>query len=313
MANWLRENPYFVIIDEGNKVTGIFTRRDLRNNPDALQVIDCNIQKPMVGPQQLILEAFEIMQENHLVHLPVYDGTDFLGVISLRKITARLAELLSEGNRHFHQVVHDLRTPLVNLQLLARMLKDRKRIFKIEETLDHLLSSSQHALDILDDLMYVEKSQNKPLKREATDMSRFFKQCIDGQLGFSLSKDIKIILNLSNQRMIKNIDRHELKRAIQNVIANAIKFSYPNTVIEISSRVDGLDVVLEVVDHGMGIPEALQPDVFKKFSPAGRQGTNGEFTTGLGLYFSKECIEEHGGEISFKSIEGEGTEFYIRL
>lgn len=105
----------------------------------------------------------------------------------------------------------------------------------------------------------------------------------------------------------------QLKRAIQNVISNAIKFSYPNSTIKMSSKIEGGQIILKVLDAGIGIPEKYQNDIFEKFTAAGRVGTNGEPSTGLGLCFSKQCIEQHGGQIYFKSAEGKGTKFYIRL
>ncbi|WP_460693011.1 sensor histidine kinase [Mucilaginibacter puniceus] len=115
------------------------------------------------------------------------------------------------------------------------------------------------------------------------------------------------------EEVIKEIDRNQVKRAVQNVISNAIKFSYPHTTIKVSSKLKGEKLVLKIVDAGIGIPLPLQSEVFKKFTSAQREGTNGETSTGLGLCFTKQCLEHHNGSIWFKSIEGTGTKFYISL
>ncbi|HEY8660181.1 MAG TPA: HAMP domain-containing sensor histidine kinase [Hanamia sp.] len=96
-------------------------------------------------------------------------------------------------------------------------------------------------------------------------------------------------------------------------IALRITRSYPQSTIKVSSKMDGGNLILKIVDGGIGIPIKLQPEIFKKFTIAQRGGTNGEASTGLGLYFSKQCIEQHDGSIYFKSEAGKGTKFYIVL
>jgi len=122
-----------------------------------------------------------------------------------------------------------------------------------------------------------------------------------------------MVTDFSKQKFTKEIDRGQIKRAVQNVISNAIKFSYPNSTIKISTKSEGERLILKVVDSGIGIPEAYHDEIFTKFTPAGRIGTNGEPSTGLGLCFTKQCLEQHDGTIYFKSIEGKGSKFYISL
>jgi signal transduction histidine kinase len=75
----------------------------------------------------------------------------------------------------------------------------------------------------------------------------------------------------------------------------------------------GEDLAVRVRDEGIGIPEALQDEMFGKSSITGRQGLRGEKSTGVGLYIVKKIIELHSGDISFISIENEGTEFIVKL
>ena len=72
-------------------------------------------------------------------------------------------------------------------------------------------------------------------------------------------------------------------------------------------------VYVEVKDQGVGIPEALKDSLFELAAVAGRQGTGGEETNGLGLLISKEIIEQHGGKIWFESAEGKGSSFFFTL
>lgn len=115
------------------------------------------------------------------------------------------------------------------------------------------------------------------------------------------------------KKVTKSIDRNQIKRAVQNVISNAIKFSYTGSVVKISSMTGGDKLTLKVADKGIGIPKNMQSRIFEKFTPAQRVGTSGEPSTGLGLCFTKQSLEQHDGRISFTSKEGKGTTFLITL
>jgi signal transduction histidine kinase len=311
--NYLNQHEYLAVVDEDLQTTGIVTLKDLNSFPESRKLIDCDIAKPKVSPDQTIYEVFNLMRQTNCDFLPVYEQDNFIGVIAIMTITERFAQALEESKRDYQKVIHDLRNPLSNLHGLINLLDDSI----IDENNIDLINlcnlSCKHAMDILDDLLYVEVDESKPLTKVPTELNSFYKQCIDEQSGLSVLKNINLITNLCDSQVIKEIDRLQIKRAIQNVISNAIKFSYPNSIVKVTSKVDGERLILKVLDTGVGIPEKYQNEVFEKFTSAGRPGTNGEPSTGLGLCFSKQCIEQHDGTIYFKSIEGKGTKFYISL
>ncbi|PAW95179.1 hypothetical protein CKK33_17405 [Mucilaginibacter sp. MD40] len=313
VADILKETPYTAVIDEEDQTIGIITIKDLQANPESLQVIDCNITKPKVSSEQTIIETFNLMKEAKSDFLPVYENDQFVGVISLMSVMEKLVFEVAEMKQHYQKVIHDLRNPIGNLQGLSNILNETLTDKENHDLLKLLNLSCKHALDILDDLLFVEIDENKPLTKISTEMNSFYKQCINEQAGLSLLKQIDIATNLSNDIILKEIDRNAVKRAVQNVISNAIKFSYPHSTVKISSKLEGGNIVLKVLDTGVGIPEKLQSEVFKKFSPAQRAGTSGEPSTGLGLCFAKQCLEQHNGHIYFKSTEGKGTKFYISI
>lgn len=107
------------------------------------------------------------------------------------------------------------------------------------------------------------------------------------------------------------LDPGLLKHVLLNLISNAIKYSPENAPIKVASYVQPNEVFLQVVDQGMGIPEADQKHLFSRFFRAANasniQGT------GLGLYIVKRYIELMNGEIGFTSTEGVGTTFWIKI
>lgn len=310
---WLRDERYLAVQEENSATVGIITILDLLTHPESRAVCDCDFNKTHVQPEQSVFEVFTIMKDSQSDYLPVYDNGTFIGVISLMAITERLVNTLNANQQNYQKAVHDLRNPISNLQGLNNILNISLHDEENKELIHLANLSCRHALDILDDLLFVELDESKPFNKVDTELNHFYGQCINEQLGLSLLKQIKVVTDYTTAEEIHAIDRNQLKRAVQNVFSNAVKFSYPGSVIKIITKISDGKFVLKIVDAGIGIPQKLQSEIFKKFTIAQRAGTNGEASTGLGLCFSKQCIEQHGGTIYFKSKEGQGSKFYISI
>jgi PAS domain S-box-containing protein len=107
------------------------------------------------------------------------------------------------------------------------------------------------------------------------------------------------------------LDPSLFKHVLFNLFSNAIKYSPENTVIHVHTSITSGEVLLRVIDQGMGIPLADQKHLFTRFFRAAN-ATNVQ-GTGLGLYIVKRYVELMNGEIGFVSGEGTGTEFWVRV
>ncbi|MCD9022185.1 sensor histidine kinase [Cohnella silvisoli] len=109
-------------------------------------------------------------------------------------------------------------------------------------------------------------------------------------------------------------DRKKLHRAISNVIDNSLKhMDKKERKLEIGLRVEGEGVEIRISDNGPGIPPDALPFVFERFyraEPSRNSNTGG---SGLGLAIVKQIIEEHGGTVTVKSTQGQGTHIYFKL
>jgi signal transduction histidine kinase len=306
------ENDYLAVLNEELKTVGILTLKDIFHHRSGM-IRDCDILKPHVGPDHGLEDVIQLMKQAGTDHLPVYETTDFKGIVSLLAVAEKLMRTLTESRLNYQKVIHDVRNPISNLKGLVNLLSEEENHAENLDTIKLCDLSCDHALSILEDLLYVETDEVRPLNKQTTEMSAFFRQCINEQKGLGLQKRIVLQNGVSDETIIKNVDRNLIKRAVHNIISNAVKFSHPNSTIKVSSKVEEGKLILKIVDSGVGIPPHLQKEIFTKFSAAQRTGTSGEASTGLGLVFTKQCIERHGGELTFKSIEGRGTKFYIKL
>jgi signal transduction histidine kinase len=308
----LLAHGYVAVQGDDLQIMGIVTIKDFCIN-SAAEISTSSFEKPRIQLGNTIIEVRRLMKASGNDFLPVYDKDEFIGVISIGSITDRLILLFEQTQINYQKAIHDLRNPIANIQGIIKIVSEGVNDEESRQMLELSTQSSKHAMDILEDLLFVETDEHKPLIMQETEMNSFFSDCIKEQSGAAYHKHIALRTEFVEQTIIKSIDRKQFKRAVQNIISNAIKFSSPGSVISISSTVIGDRIRLKIVDAGMGIPGDLHKDIFQKFSTAQRVGTNGEASTGLGLYFTKQCIERHKGFIDFESDEGKGTKFYITI
>ena len=105
-----------------------------------------------------------------------------------------------------------------------------------------------------------------------------------------------------------------LAEAFTNVLANAIKFSYPGGEIEINMEERDGAAVVRIRDYGIGITEEDKGKIFRRFTSAGKTGTAGEHSSGVGLYLSRKIITKNKGYLNvFSDGKGHGSTFTITL
>src|SRR5690606_30109936 len=107
-------------------------------------------------------------------------------------------------------------------------------------------------------------------------------------------------------------DRDRLIQVVINLISNAVKFTEQGTII-VRARQSNGELVVSVVDTGMGIAPADQPKVFERFKQVGETLTDKPKGTGLGLTICREIVEHHGGRIWVESELGRGSTFSFTL
>jgi two-component system, OmpR family, sensor histidine kinase VicK len=151
--------------------------------------------------------------------------------------------------------------------------------------------------------IYVERNRFDVLKKIAVEVARL-KQ-------FHKQKEIKVLTD--KKQLFVTGDDVKFFQVIHNLLSNALKFSDIKGQITVEVIDDDRDFTISISDNGIGIPEFLQPHIFKKNTPAARAGLNGERSVGMGLYIVKKLVELMHGTLSFQSEENKGTTFTLRL
>lgn len=208
-------------------------------------------------------------------------------------------------------VAHDLRNPLNNIEALTRIVIDEIPEHANTE-MQLILSSTRQAKSIIDDLLEIAQNEKAPFQLHNTNINAFMNNiCNNWQK--NLNNERKIIFNAPGQELFAAINHSKLTRVIDNLIGNGLKFSKSETPINIEVSKSDDNCIIRITDFGIGIPSNLQQVLFDQFSKAGRPGLRGEKSIGLGLHISKRIIEQHGGSLTVRSKENEGTTFQIKL
>jgi signal transduction histidine kinase len=236
-------------------------------------------------------------------------------VLIFERIRRHNVQLLALRSELVSVASHELRNPITGIRWAAESLvklTSDERVLKMSKAiLDSAMRLQASTNDILE---LSHASSDRPFNKQKTDISKLVQEVIETQ---SLSAQQKNVSLTFDQYWPKNLivqcDPDQMRRAIHNVISNAIKYTRSNTPVVISYKQDDKHHTLLVTDQGIGIPSAEQNKVFRGFYRASNAAKSNIPGTGLGLYLVKTVFERHGGSVSFVSEENKGTTFMLTL
>lgn len=254
------------------------------------------------------------------VHVDVYRriAGQLSVIIEKSRLYQKLIEVNALKDRFLGIAAHDLRSPLgVGKNFLALFLQGYlgeipDEQLKILRTIDRNLDRMLQMINDLLDISTIESGQLE-LKPQRIDLSLYLQKAVELRRPLAQAKSISLQLELPPELPEVSMDPQRIDQVLDNLVTNAIKFSFAGTQIILSARKTGNFVSIEVKDQGQGIP---QQDLLKLFSDFGKTSvkpTSGEKSTGLGLAIVKRIVEAHEGQVGAESETGKGSTFYFTL
>jgi len=225
----------------------------------------------------------------------------------------REKEMSARRRQFFSMASHELKTPLTSIMTSASILEDYNEGQFAEQRAKHLNrinASSQQLIGIVNDFLASDKIEEGKTEMvfEFFDIKQFALAVIeqmecslkDGQtIRFTHRGDTGMVL-------VKNF----LHNILLNLLSNASKYSGEGQPIELFIEIIDNELILQIKDHGIGIPAEDQPYIFNNFFRA--KNTTGIEGTGLGLHIVKRYMELLNGCVHFTSRKNEGTTFTVR-
>jgi signal transduction histidine kinase len=250
-----------------------------------------------------------------------YDVTD------LRRAEAERLWLDQEGRRvrdvFLGTVAHDLRNPLTTIKGRAQLLRRRAEggetplpasfedsLNAIEATADQMVDQIEELLDVAQ----VQAGQSAPLRSRPTDLVDLIQTVLAAHEDARAGHRLRLVAPAAP--LVGRWDDVRIRRIVENLVSNAIKYSPDGGEVVVEARTERVDehawAVFSVQDHGIGIPASDLPSIFFSFY----RGSNVDAETGgfgLGLAGVHQIVVQHGGQIDVTSEVGVGTTFTVRL
>lgn len=241
---------------------------------------------------------------------------DFGVALENERRLRREAEQAETARAEFLRAVsHELRTPLNAILGFADVLLaeiDGPLTEAQREDLEIVRSAGKHLLDLFTDVIDLSEAATDKLRLEKVRLAvpPLVEEVAREIRGLKRAEALSIIVEPGENVPHVSGDPKRLRQVITNLAANAVKFTREGSVTLRVQGTESGDVIIEVVDTGIGIPEAEQDRVFAEFGQALAAGSGG---SGLGLAIAKRLVELHGGSLQLESVVDEGSRFVVTL
>jgi protein-histidine pros-kinase len=175
------------------------------------------------------------------------------------------------------------------------------------------LKGNQLAINLVNDLLSMTRidSGKWQLQPQPVDLTAVVNELVEEFQPARQEKQLRLTAHLPQAEVKVKADRKLLRIAIKNLVDNAIKYTLSGSVtvaIEVSD-----EIRVEVADTGIGVKEISRPDLFQKFTRSDEAIHASPNGFGIGLYYSRAIIRQHGGDITFKPNSPAGSVFSIHL
>jgi|TARA_R100000005_G_scaffold95973_1_gene79834 two-component system sensor histidine kinase/response regulator len=235
----------------------------------------------------------------------------------LREREVELSRLNQKKDDLVRTVSHDIKNPLTGIIGLVKLMRDSDKISAEEQKqmLSVIEDSGNNLLNLVRDVLDREAkvAESEELDYSEVKVGELLARVISMNKAKAIVKDINLDYSIKPSGFNVLIDQIKIEIVINNLVANALKFTPSGGSISVEVSKEKDVIKFEVRDTGIGIPEKMQHDLFRDPKKSSRLGTSGEVGTGLGLDIVQLYVELHKGKIWVESTLNKGTSFFIEI
>ncbi len=210
-------------------------------------------------------------------------------------------------------ISHELKTPVGAIAVLAEALEDESDPDVVGRVSERIVEESRRAVGTIDDLLELSRIESARLDDEVINLHDVVHAAIGRGRNVDEQKNVRVTAFDARQSIWIRGDRRQLASAVGNLVENAVKYSDPDGMVQVRTRVDERHIEVMVADQGLGIPARDLDRVFERFYRVDRARSRETGGTGLGLSIVRHVATNHGGDVLVSSQEGEGSTFVFRL
>jgi len=230
-------------------------------------------------------------------------------------------QILNEKKNEFLGIAaHDLRTPLNGvIGFVDLMVQDMdNNLFNEDdwkEDLRALLCSTKEVIKLINDLLDISAIESGKVNMEMhrQNILPIIRECEKFFKRMARRKNIQLVVDINQHLPEIVIDKIRILEVMNNLLGNAVKYTFPGGKVRVYGEKKGNDVIIHVQDTGQGLSEKDLQNVFRSFTKLSARPTGGESSTGLGLAIVKKIVEMHNGRIWVVSEKGKGATFSFSI
>jgi len=234
-------------------------------------------------------------------------GRDF------NRMAERIGKLVASHRQLLRDVSHELRSPLARLGValgLARLNASPQ----VEAALDRIEQEAHRLNLLIGELLALSRLEGESggVEFSEVELAPLVEDVVRDADFEAQSAGRRVLVRSAPPVRLRG-NRELLRRALENVVRNAIRYTEMGSAVEVSLLEGGAEVTILVRDHGPGVPEALLADIFRPFFRVAEARDRKSGGTGIGLAISNGTVTLHGGSIKARNAAGGGLEVEIRL
>ncbi|MBE7020241.1 MAG: HAMP domain-containing histidine kinase [Ruminococcaceae bacterium] len=277
------------------------------------------LTKRITDPVKAMRKASKELSNGNLqTRVKVYNKDDEIG--QLAEQFNNMADSLEKSEylrkAFVSDVSHELRTPMTTITgFIQGMLDGTVPEEKRKEYLTVVLEESKRLSKLVNDLLDISRLESEEVKLEPStfDINELIRISIISFENQFDQKKLTVNASFEKEGELVFAEKDSIKRVVTNLLDNAIKFSFENGIIDISTKQKGNKVYVSVKNEGEGISQADQKTIFERFYKLDKSRSQNKNGVGLGLHIVKRIINKHGEKIWINSEEGKYAEFVFTL
>lgn len=281
-------------------------------------VVTLLVSKFLFAPFKKIIEALDQVQEGYTNDpISVTDclETEHIGD-AFNRVLGRMKMLDDSRQEFVSNVSHELRTPITSMKVLADSLITQQDvpIEVYQEFMTDIAAEIEREDKIINDLLSLVKMDRTTADLNITevDINALVELIMRRLRPIANRRDIQLVYE-SLRPVTASVDEVKLTLALSNLVENAIKYNKEHGFVKVTLDADHQFFTVQVADSGVGIPEDELEHIYERFYRVDKSRSREIGGTGLGLSITRSAILMHRGTIKVASVEGEGTDFTVKI
>ena len=277
-----------------------------------LEAVDKHVQRALQGNEsRSTVELFGPPLKVIAVHaMPLRDG----GALVIIEDVSERVRLDAVRTDFVANISHELKTPVGALAVLAETIIDEEDLEVVHRLATKAMNEALRAATSIDDLLELSRIElGGAAVRDPVDVASVLRDVIERVSSRAEQRRIAVVLEKPEPGLAALGDRRQLVSALGNLLDNAVKYSEPDSEVQLSAVLDGDRVSFVIRDRGIGIPARDLDRIFERFYRVDRARSRDTGGTGLGLAIVRHVANNHEGDVRVQSVEGEGSTFTMRI